>query len=172
MKNIKVKHVTGIVHLICTMHPHTHSHSHWLHFNISHPYMNDIGTATTATNNKIMRIIIITCRNYIVCRSGVCLYYYYVEYTSNPLISSPLMIIILRWLPGQWWWCAKPGPSLIRSQIYRELNEGDRKLIEKHYLKIHARIHVHTYEIETSHYPFKTSPYNCVWLSFCANFYK
>lgn len=122
MKNIKVKHVTGIVHLICVMRPtthpptHTRSHSHWLHSNISHPYMNDIGTgtATTATNNKIMRIIlIITCRNYIVCRSGVCLYYYYyhLEYTNNPLMSSALMIITLRWWP---WWCAKPG------QVYLE----------------------------------------------------
>lgn len=146
MKNIKVKHVTGIVHLIRTMHPHTHSHSHWLHFNISHPYMNDIGTATTATNNKIMRIIIITCRNYIVCRSGVCLYYYYMEYTNNPLISSPLMIIILRWLPGQWWCDAEPGQVWLEAK-YTELNEGDRKLIEKHHLKIHTRTHMRNWDI-------------------------
>lgn len=139
------------------MHPHIHTLTSFQHF--AYIWMTLVlPPPSPPPLIIIMRIIIITCRNYIVCRSGVCLYYY-LEYTNQPphIIIDDVddhhigMIALVVWCamwPGQVWFEAKWRRQKVNRKIlFKDTN-------------------THTSEIETSDHPFKTYHITSILLIF------
>ena len=89
MKNIKVKHVTGIVHLICIC-THTHTLTSFQHFT----YMNDNGTTTNNNhehndnNNNMSKLHFMSFRRVFVLL--------FVIYDTTPLLILAVIAMVCK----------------------------------------------------------------------------